>query len=65
MKIKPREGLIIRDPNSFEPLLAEGEDKPQTAYWLNHLKNGDVIVVEETAETSAKNNRTRAASKED
>lgn len=49
MKIKPKAGLIIRDPDSFEILSVDGEEKPQTAYWLNHLKNGDVIIVNENA----------------
>lgn len=44
-KIKPRKGLIIRDPETFEPLDEQGEIKPQTSYWLNHLKNGDVEIL--------------------
>ncbi|MFZ7107907.1 DUF2635 domain-containing protein [Avibacterium avium] len=44
-KIKPRKGLIIRDPESFEPLDEQGEIKPKTSYWLNHLKNGDVEIL--------------------
>ncbi|HDR1810472.1 TPA: DUF2635 domain-containing protein [Pasteurella multocida] len=45
-KIKPKKGLIIRDPETFEQLAEEGEEKPRTSYWLNHLKNGDVEIVE-------------------
>lgn len=45
-KIKPKKGLIIRDPETFEQLSENGEEKPKTAYWLNHLKNGDVELVE-------------------
>lgn len=37
-KIKPKKGLIIRDPETFELLAEEGEEKPRTSYWLNHLK---------------------------
>ncbi|WKS99790.1 DUF2635 domain-containing protein [Gallibacterium salpingitidis] len=44
-KIKPRKGLIIRDPETFELLAENGEEKPRTGYWLNHLKNGDVELV--------------------
>lgn len=57
MKIKPKAGLIIRDPVSFEQLAAEGEEKPETAYWLNHLKAGDVELVESKATSKAKANR--------
>ncbi|EEY13310.1 DUF2635 domain-containing protein [Mannheimia haemolytica] len=45
-KIKPKAGLIIRDPNTFEPLSEKGEEKPKSGYWLKHLKNGDVELVE-------------------
>lgn len=54
MKIKPKAGLIIRDPESFEQLSAEGEEKPETAYWLNHLKAGDVELVREKTSTKTK-----------
>ena len=46
-KIKPKAGMVIRDPDTFEPLAAEGEDKQRNGYWLNHLKNGDVEIVEQ------------------
>ncbi|STO55362.1 Protein of uncharacterised function (DUF2635) [Canicola haemoglobinophilus] len=45
-KLKPKKGLVIRDPETFEPLAETGEEKPRTSYWLNHLKNGDVEIVE-------------------
>lgn len=47
-KIKPKQGLIIRDPDSFEILSETGEEKPRTGYWLNHLKAGDVELVKDT-----------------
>lgn len=37
-KIKPKTGLLIRDPETFELLSESGEDKPKISYWLNHLK---------------------------
>lgn len=54
MKIKPKAGLIIRDPESFEQLAAAGEEKPETAYWLNHLKAGDVELVSDKSASKAK-----------
>lgn len=45
-KIKPRKGVIIRDPETFGLLSEQGEIKPKTSYWLNHLKNGDVEIIE-------------------
>lgn len=43
-----REGLIVRDPITMNPLLAEGELKPRSQYWLRRIKDGDVEVVEPT-----------------
>ena len=53
-KIKPKTGLLIRDPETFELLSESGEDKPKISYWLNHLKNGDVEIVTETAKAKTK-----------
>lgn len=43
MFIKPAPGLTVRDPESGRPLLAGGEDKPATSYWLRRLADGDVV----------------------
>lgn len=59
MKIKPKVGLIIRDPESFEQLAAEGEEKPEIAYWLNHLKAGDVELVSDNANAASKTKTTK------
>ncbi|AAC23157.1 DUF2635 domain-containing protein [Haemophilus influenzae] len=59
-KIKPKTGLLIRDPETFELLSESGEDKPKISYWLNHLKNGDVELVTETT-TKAKNSNKEQA----
>lgn len=45
MKLKPKEGYIVRDPQSHRPLKAEGEDKPRSQYWLRRLRDGDVVEV--------------------
>ena len=45
MKLKPKEGYIVRDPQSHRPLSAEGEEKPRTQYWLRRLRDGDVVEV--------------------
>lgn len=48
--IKPaRAGLIVRDPVTFEPLPAEGAEKPRDQYWLRRLRDGDVIEVDKPA----------------
>lgn len=50
IRIKPRTGLIVRDPGTFEPLAIEGEDKPRNQYWQRRLRDGDVELVPEEPE---------------
>lgn len=42
--VKPaRKGLIVRDPQTGQPLSYEGEQKPDTTYWRRRLRDGDVV----------------------
>lgn len=59
-KIKPKAGLLIRDPETFELLAESGEEKPKISYWLNHLKNGDVEQVNDTTTKSQNSNKEQA-----
>lgn len=43
--LKPRGGLIVRDPLTALPLAAGGEEKPDNAYWRRRLNEGAVDVV--------------------
>ncbi len=45
IKIKPNNGLIVRDPLTGKPLVAEGEEKPRNSYWLRRLRDKDVVLV--------------------
>jgi len=46
--LKPREGLLIRDPATMVPLPAEGEIKPwigpEGRYWRRRVNFGDVTI---------------------
>jgi len=57
MKIKPAEGLIVRDPDTRRPLAAKGEVKPKNAYWMRRLRDGDVVEI--TGSTKRKSNQTQ------
>ncbi|MBF5688189.1 DUF2635 domain-containing protein [Escherichia coli] len=48
--IKPAPGCLIRDPDTMTPLSQDGEEKPFTPFWCRRLNDGDVIVVDKTAE---------------
>lgn len=45
LTLKPRAGLIVRDPETRLPLAAAGEVKPRMSYWLRRLSDGDVVEV--------------------
>lgn len=38
----PQPGLVVRDPDTAQPLPAEGAEKPKTGYWLRRLMDQDV-----------------------
>lgn len=55
LHIKPRliDGVaaVIPDPVTRQPLKADGEIKPRSAFWLRRLRDGDVL---ECGEAKAK-----------
>ncbi len=50
IKVKPQKGLLVRDPETRQPLKATGEEKPRNPYWLRRIK--DKSVVEVTVKTA-------------
>jgi hypothetical protein len=56
IRIKPRTGMIVRDPVTYRPLAVEGEDKPRfNQYWQRRLRDGDVVpVIEEPEDEGGK-----------
>lgn len=49
--LKPKPGLLVKDPVTGKPLTEDGETKPATTYWLRRLCDGDVIDIDaETVE---------------
>jgi hypothetical protein len=51
MKVKPRGGFIIRDPQRGDLIEPEGRFVPKTTYWLHRLRDGDVVLVSDELET--------------
>ncbi|EYU13609.1 DUF2635 domain-containing protein [Photorhabdus aegyptia] len=51
LHIKPTPGLVVRDPETYQPLAEKGGKKPRNAYWLRRLKDGDVIEISATVPT--------------
>lgn len=45
LHIKPAVGLVVRDPETNEPLDPKGEHKPNTSYWQRRLRDRDVELV--------------------
>lgn len=44
MFVKAAPGLTIRDPDMFDYLPAEGREVPDTRYWQDRLRVGDVVM---------------------
>lgn len=53
MKVKPRPGLIVRDPISRIPLPVAGADVPESEYWVRRLLDGDVVGADDVPVKSA------------
>lgn len=43
MFIKPAPGLVIRDPDLKDLIPAAGRDVPETGFWLERLRDGDIL----------------------
>lgn len=43
MKVKPKPGLLVRDPDTYQPLPREGAEVPDTPHWRRRLAAGDVV----------------------
>lgn len=50
--LKPKNGIIVRDPATYEPLSEVGEWKTTEGasgkYWRRRLLSGDVFIFEDT-----------------
>lgn len=53
-KIKPKQGVTVKDPKTFKPLKPEGENKPRNTYWLRRVQDGDCTIVKPTASKEPK-----------
>lgn len=47
IKIKPADGMIVRDPQTKQAIPAEGCEVDQSSYWLRRLKSGCVSLIVE------------------
>lgn len=49
MFVKPKDGLIVRDPATKRIIAAEGSEVPQSGYWMRRLRDGDVEITKPVA----------------
>ncbi|WP_375751605.1 DUF2635 domain-containing protein [Vibrio sp. HN007] len=54
IKVKPKKGLMVRDPETREPLKSAGEEKPRNTYWLRRIKDESVVEVKASSTTQKK-----------
>lgn len=50
--LRPAAGLVVRDPDTRQPLADQGESKPLDTYWSRRLVDGDVHLVPATTSTT-------------
>ncbi len=64
IKIKPAvPGQIVRDPETGQPLLQEGEEKTLTQHWRRALKMHNVVIVSAVAQQQTTETTSPKASK--
>lgn len=55
LHIKPAApDLLVLDPETGQPLAADGEYKPREMYWLRRINDGDILVIEDKPAAPAK-----------
>lgn len=64
MKLKPKAGLVVRDPDTRQQLAPEGEEKPLSQYWMRRLADGDVVEVQSVAAPVAQPTPTKKGDKQ-
>lgn len=47
IKLKPAAGLLVRHPETLQPLPKEGAEVVHSSYWLRRLAAGDVVLVQD------------------
>lgn len=53
MFIRPRPGLVVRDPQTLKPLPAEGAEVAASSHWRRRIADGDVTTGRPPAKTQA------------
>ncbi len=42
--VTPKEGIVVRDPATMEPLPEEGKEVLNLSFWQRRAKDGDVVI---------------------
>ncbi|WP_027696695.1 DUF2635 domain-containing protein [Vibrio litoralis] len=61
--IKPKQGLLVRDPITRSPLNKVGETKPRNTYWLRRIQDGSCELI--TKQPTATATKVKAETKKD
>lgn len=46
MYVKPKPGVIVRDPHTKKPVPPEGREVPDERYWQRRVRDGDLVLAE-------------------
>lgn len=50
MFVKPKAGMIVRDPLHYTPIPAEGRNVPDISYWHRLIGQGDLVLADAPVE---------------
>lgn len=51
--VRPKAGLLVRDPVTGTPLPAEGREVPRSQYWLRRIEDRDLFQIDPSASADA------------
>ena len=49
--LKPKPGLLVRDPTTLQPLPESGREVAPNSYWQRRLLAGDVVLVDSDSDS--------------
>jgi hypothetical protein len=63
--VKPKNGMIIRDPKTQLPLPEGGKEVPDNSFWTRRIQGGDVELASRKEVQKAENKKSKSKSDSD
>jgi hypothetical protein len=53
IRVKPKEGLVVRDPKTKKALPKDGALVEETSFWIRRINDGDVSLIQDVPKMKA------------